>query len=59
MRVTAETICYEQLNWLRHNTGWLGRAALDQEMIGRAIRGDRDARALCAEAWNARNGAKP
>jgi len=56
---TADTLTYEQLNWLRHNTGWLGRAALDQEMIGRAIRGDRDARARCAAAWNVRHGGAP
>jgi hypothetical protein len=56
VKVTALTICYEQLNWLRHNTGWLGRAAMDQELIARAIRGDRVARAICADAWNARRG---
>lgn len=57
--VTADTITDEQLRWLRENTGWLGRAADDQAMIGRARRGDREARERCADAWNARTGAKP
>ncbi len=56
MKVTAETITVVQLRWLRVNTGWLDYGALDQETIARAMRGDSDARELCAAAWNARHG---
>lgn len=52
--VTVETLTFDQLWELRHNTGWLGRAAEDQAMIGRALRGDVEAAQLCVDAINAR-----
>ena len=52
--ITEHTLTDGQLRWLRDNTGWIGRAADDQELIGRARRGDRQARVVCAAAINAR-----
>ena len=65
MKVTGESITDEQIRWLRGKTGWKGRAANDQHTIALALstpkwmnydaRKREEARAKCAEMFNARN----
>jgi hypothetical protein len=65
VKVTGETITDAQIRWLRERTGWRGHAQQDQHTIALALstpkwmnfdaRKREEARAQCAEMFNARN----